>query len=88
MEISQDASLGGDGTQQSNLWIQECLEYVWLYLLMQPKIIFRKKRQWPLSEKKGDLRQINLSLTFLSNDLDSVGYQEYLENMQVQKKAD
>lgn len=55
---------------------------------MQPKIIFRKKRQWPLSEKKGDLRQINLSLTFLSNDLDSVGYQEYLENMQVQKKAD
>ena len=55
---------------------------------MQPKIIFRKKRQWPLSEKKGDLRQINLILTFLSNDLDSVGYQEYLENMQVQKKAD
>lgn len=34
------------------------------------------------------LGKLNLSLTFLSNNLDSVGYQEYLENTQVQKKAD
>jgi len=39
-------------------------------------------------KRKVTLGKLNLSLTFLSNNLDSVGYQEYLENTQVQKKAD